>query len=294
MTWLPLARYIPLRGKSGITAQIFSRLGTHPPGLASLRRNLRGHAACPPGGSSSTHLERPSPRHLADRSNRCLAESSGSVLRPKPANRPPVGFVAKPTNPTYKLRLLAATLHWLLFSTALAVLAPCEPHLIPSGHRVHRTKPTCLSIPRRPPWLRPFALVLHLHQRKPSRILHMQILSQESVHTTLSITHHKESDHPLVLGHTWSSISPLMSALTTHLEIIGLKENKRKKTRTPPSEHKAIEQARTKVTQRSKTPEIPTPQEEAKGLNTIGTRANHKAQNSGNTRSSPCTNAYSP
>ena len=36
-----------------------------------------------------------------------------SALRPKPTNRSPVGFVAKPTNPTRKLRLLAATLHWL-------------------------------------------------------------------------------------------------------------------------------------------------------------------------------------
>jgi hypothetical protein len=39
----------------------------------------------------------------------------------------------------------------------LLFLPPCGPHLIPSGHRVHRVEPTCLSTHRWPQRLRPFA-----------------------------------------------------------------------------------------------------------------------------------------
>jgi hypothetical protein len=56
----------------------------------------------------------------------------------------------------------------------LLFLPPCGPHLISFGHRVHRVEPTCLSTPRRPHRLRPFAPALHLHQHKSSRNLHLQ------------------------------------------------------------------------------------------------------------------------
>jgi hypothetical protein len=46
--------------------------------------------------------------------------------------------------------------------------------LDPAVHRVFRTKFTCLFRTRMPLWLRPFALVLHLQQRKPNCILHLQ------------------------------------------------------------------------------------------------------------------------
>jgi hypothetical protein len=65
-----------------------------------------------------------------------------------------------------------------------------RPALDPVGHRVPRTKPTCLLHTWRPHQRRPFTLVLHLRQHQSSRNLHLQILSQELDHTTLSITHH--------------------------------------------------------------------------------------------------------
>jgi hypothetical protein len=180
------------------------------------------------------------------------AESPGSVLRPKPRNSPPDGFVAKPPNPVCRLRSLAATLHRLdrvqasvishylaparcwfcgqtnrprtsvvsrypapanheqasgvsrYFASArcwfcgetnkphtqtsinrylamspctqlhLALLVSMWPALDPVGHLVSRTKPTCLSTPRMSHRHRPFVLVLHLHQHKPSRNLHLQ------------------------------------------------------------------------------------------------------------------------
>jgi hypothetical protein len=72
----------------------------------------------------------------------------------------------------------------------LAVLATMRPALDPAGHRVPQTKPTCLLHTWRPHRQKPFALVLHLHQHESSLNLHLQYLAQESVHTTLSITHH--------------------------------------------------------------------------------------------------------
>jgi hypothetical protein len=52
-------------------------------------------------------------------------------------------------------------------------------------------------------------------QIKPQPAL--AILSQESVHTTLSITHHTKERSSTGHQTLRSSISPLMSALTTHI-----------------------------------------------------------------------------
>jgi hypothetical protein len=65
-----------------------------------------------------------------------------------------------------------------------------RPALDPAGYQVHRTKHTCLLHTWRPHRQRPFALVLHLHQHLVKLRHAPAILSQESVHTTLSITHH--------------------------------------------------------------------------------------------------------
>jgi hypothetical protein len=46
----------------------------------------------------------------------------------------------------------------------LAVLAIMRPALVPVGHRVPQTKPTCILHTWRPHQQRPFTLVLHLHQ----------------------------------------------------------------------------------------------------------------------------------
>jgi hypothetical protein len=99
----------------------------------------------------------------------------------------------------------------------LLFLPPCGPHLIPFGHRVHRAEPSCLSTPRRPRQAKAFrAHSSHAPtQIKPQPA--PAILGQELVHTMLSITHHtkeRPSTGPRTLR---SSISPLMSALTTHI-----------------------------------------------------------------------------
>jgi hypothetical protein len=98
----------------------------------------------------------------------------------------------------------------------LALLSTMRPALDPTGHRVPRTKPTCLLHTWRPHWQRPFTLVLHLHQHESSRNLHLQYLakSQSTQRCQSLITPGR--DHLPSLNHTWSSISPLMSALTTH------------------------------------------------------------------------------
>jgi hypothetical protein len=66
------------------------------------------------------------------------------------------------------------------------------------------------------------------------------ILSQESVHTTLSITYqssHQKATIHRSSNHTWSWISPLMSALTTHTHS-NLREKKEKR-----NEQKKLKQA---------------------------------------------------
>jgi hypothetical protein len=74
----------------------------------------------------------------------------------------------------------------------LAFLATMRPALNPAGHRVPRVRPTCLSTPRRPRKEQTFrahsspAPTRNKPQPAPA------ILGQESVHTTLSITHHSQ------------------------------------------------------------------------------------------------------
>jgi hypothetical protein len=116
------------------------------------------------------------------------------------------------TGSTLVLRLNQETVH----DFVLLFLPPCGPHLIPFGHRVHRAEPTCLSTPRRPRKAKTF----HAHSSPaPTQIkpqLTPAILGQESVHTTLSITHHTKERPSTGPRTLWSSICPLMSALTTH------------------------------------------------------------------------------
>jgi hypothetical protein len=112
------------------------------------------------------------------------------------------GFVAKPPNPAYTARphhakrrarqafhlrrpdgLLSLASFLDLATTdapapcprlCLALLAPCGSHLIPSA--TGSLEPSLLVSPLLggPARLRPFAPVLHLHQRKPSRNQHLQ------------------------------------------------------------------------------------------------------------------------
>jgi hypothetical protein len=81
----------------------------------------------------------------------------------------------------------------------LAVHATMRPALDPTGHRVPRTKPTCLLHTWRPHRQRPFALVLHLHHHESSRNLHLQYLAKnQSTQRCLSLITQR-SDHPPVL-----------------------------------------------------------------------------------------------
>jgi hypothetical protein len=83
-----------------------------------------------------------------------------------------------------------------------------RPALDPAGHRVPRTKPTCLLHTWRPHQRRPFALVLHLHQHQSSRNLHLHYLAKNQSTQRCQSLITEGSDHPPVL-------EPHM-VLTTH------------------------------------------------------------------------------
>jgi hypothetical protein len=74
-----------------------------------------------------------------------------------------------------------------------------RPALDRSGHRVPRTKPTCLLHTWRPHQRQPFALVLHLHQHQSSRNLHLQNLSKNHSTQRCQSLITQGSDHPQVL-----------------------------------------------------------------------------------------------
>jgi hypothetical protein len=96
---------------------------------------------------------------------------------------------------TLVLWLNQETIHQL----HLDVLATMRPALDPTGHRVPRTKPTCLLHTWRLHRQRPFVLVLHLHHHESSRNLHLQYLAknQSTQHCQSLIA--QGSDHPPVL-----------------------------------------------------------------------------------------------
>jgi hypothetical protein len=81
----------------------------------------------------------------------------------------------------------------------LAILGTMQSVFDSAGHRVPRTKPTCLLHTWRPHQPRPFALFLHLHQHQSNHNLHLQYLakSQSTPRCQSLIT--PGSDHPLVL-----------------------------------------------------------------------------------------------
>jgi hypothetical protein len=74
-----------------------------------------------------------------------------------------------------------------------------RPVLDPAGHRVPRTKPTCLLHTWRPHWRRPLALVLHLHQHQSRRNLHLQYLAKNQSTQRCQSLITQGSDHPPVL-----------------------------------------------------------------------------------------------
>jgi hypothetical protein len=74
-----------------------------------------------------------------------------------------------------------------------------RPALDSAGHRVPRTKPTCLLHTWRPHRRRPFMLVLHLHQHLSSRNLHLQYLAKNQSTQRCQSLITQGSDHPTVL-----------------------------------------------------------------------------------------------
>jgi hypothetical protein len=102
-------------------------------------------------------------------------------------------WLTQSTGSTLVLWLNQETVH------RLHLAATMRSALDPAGHRVPRTKPTCLLHTWRPHWQRPFVLVLHLHQHESSRNLHLQYLakSQSTQRCQWLIT--QGSDHPPVL-----------------------------------------------------------------------------------------------
>jgi hypothetical protein len=73
------------------------------------------------------------------------------------------------------------------------------PALDPAGHRIPRTKPTCLLHTWRPHRQRSFVLVLHLHQHKSSCNLHLQYLAKNQSTQRCQSLITQGSDHPPVL-----------------------------------------------------------------------------------------------
>jgi hypothetical protein len=116
----------------------------------------------------------------------------------------------------------------------LAVLATMRPALDLAGHRVPRTKPTCLLHTWRPHQQRSFALVLHLHQHESSHNLHLQYLvkNQSTQRCQSLIT--PGSDHPpvfephMVLAKTlWGFGPPFLHELQGNFEIFSAPVNSR-------------------------------------------------------------------
>jgi hypothetical protein len=81
----------------------------------------------------------------------------------------------------------------------LVVISTMRPALDPAGHRVPRTKPTCLLHTWRPHQQRPFALVLHLHQHESSRNLPLHYIAKNQSTQRCQSLITQGSDHPPVL-----------------------------------------------------------------------------------------------
>jgi hypothetical protein len=85
-----------------------------------------------------------------------------------------------------------------------------RPALDPAGHRVPRTKPTCLLHTWRPHRRRPLALVLHLHQHQSCRNLLLQYLAKNQSTQCCQSLITQGSDHPPILEPHMVLNSPLL------------------------------------------------------------------------------------
>jgi hypothetical protein len=113
----------------------------------------------------------------------------------------------------------------------LLFLPPCSPHLTPLATR--SLKPSVLVYPLLggPASRRPFALALHLHQRKSSCNLHLQYSAKSQSTPCCQSLITSRSDHPSVLGRSspqWAtfdamcflcSIGSIMKSLNSYLSL---------------------------------------------------------------------------
>ena len=115
-----------------------------------------------------------------------------------------------------------------------------RPALDPAGHRVPRTKPTCLLHTWRPHRQRPFALVLHLHQHQSSRNLHLQYLAKNQSTPRCQSLITPGSDHPPVLEPHLALNLPLDECIdNTHVLVTKRKGKEKKRLKeTPTSDRK--------------------------------------------------------
>jgi hypothetical protein len=114
----------------------------------------------------------------------------------------------------------------------LAILATMRPALDSAGHRVPRTKPTCLLHTWRPHRQQPFVLVLHLHQHPSSRNLHLQYLAKNQSTQCCQSLITLGNDHPPVLEPHMVLNLPLDECIDTHTHIEAREKKQIKETPT--------------------------------------------------------------
>jgi hypothetical protein len=133
-----------------------------------------------------------------------------------------------------------------------------RPALDPAGHRVPRTKPTCLLHTWRPHRRRPFVLVLHLHQHQSSRNLHLQYLAKNQSTQRCQSLITQGSDHPPVLEPHMVLNLPLYECIdNTHTKVAREKRKKKKRTKRNSNKRSKAKQrqgARSLEEDKSRTP----------------------------------------
>jgi hypothetical protein len=133
-----------------------------------------------------------------------------------------------------------------------------RPALDPAGHRVPRTKPTCLLHTWMPHRRRLFALFLHLHQHQSSRNLHLQYLAKNKSTQRCQSLITQGSDHPPVLEPHMVLNRPLDECIgNTHTKVTREKKKKRdeqKRNSNKRSKAKQQQRPRSLEEDRSRTP----------------------------------------
>jgi hypothetical protein len=121
-----------------------------------------------------------------------------------------------------------------------AVLATLRPALDSAGHRVPRTKPTCLLHTWRPHRQWPSTLNLHPHQHQSRRNLHLQYLAKSQSTQRFQSLITPGSDHPPILEPLMVLIPAQYSEPVTPKRSPPKKQVWRKKDQSTPSEDQSL------------------------------------------------------